>query len=694
MEWLSTVADMVRSAERHADDLSADRIRAVEYYRGEMRDTPSDVGRSSITTRDIRSAIKKALPSVYRTILGSDEVVEYQPVGPGDEDAASQASDYVNYVVMGASGARKAIKDAIHDAMLLRNGILHWWWDERQSVTFSRHTGLDEAAIAALDADGDVEIIEAVQRDEDVGGVIIPVYDVKVRRSIVARDVKVAAVPRERFLIHADAVSLDDALIVGERAELRRSDLVAMGYDRDLVAGLAVTDEDDEDSDRRGWVAESDGDEAPENETLDYYDLYVRIDADGDGIAELRHMCFAGGLTERNLLVDEECDEIQYCDIKVMSQPHQWEGVSLADDLFDIQRVKTVLTRATLDNLYWQNNLQRSAQDGAVLNMDEVLNPRFGGVVRVARGVPVNDALGVVTVPFVARESFGMIEYIDREATDRTGISDASSGLAPDALQNVTAKATALIEQGGIGQTEMMVREIADGLRVFFGGLLRLIVRHQDMSRTVRLRNEWVEFDPRQWNAMMDCTVNTGLGAGTRERDMMVMQQVLGLQERMLSGFGPDNPFVKPENVYSALSRMIEAAGLKTPSLYFTEPDPQEVQQKMEAARNQPNLVQLRVQAQMQLEQAKMQANRDKEAAQMEADLRVEQARIAAETERQRNDLASRALLQRQQIEWEREKFAAEIAAREAEAERARMHDIQRAQAVGFGKLIEGMGHG
>ncbi|WP_422653421.1 portal protein [Ensifer sp.] len=121
-----------------------------------------------------------------------------------------------------------------------------------------------------------------------------------------------------------------------------------------------------------------------------------------------------------------------------------------------------------------------------------------------------------------------------QEAIDRTGISDASSGMAPDALQNMTAKATALVEQAGIGQTELMVRTFAQGLRRVFKGLLGLTIKHQDRPRAVRLRGKWVTFDPRNWNAGMDATVNTGLGAGTRERDMLMIQMIQQLQEKLL----------------------------------------------------------------------------------------------------------------------------------------------------------------
>lgn len=692
---LPLIADMVRDSERHADDLSKDRLRAIEYYQGKMVDTPADEGRSQMTTRDVRANIKKVLPSIMRTILGATEVVEFLPVGEGDEEGAEQSSDYINYVVIPETNARNAIYDAIHDALLLRNGILKWWFEERQSVKISKHSGLTLEALADLIADDGVEVLEQEESIEDVVndfGEAEPVtfYSVKIRRTFTDRQTRCAAVPRERFLIHPEAVTLGDSLLTGEKTTVTRSDLVSMGYDRELVDGLALAEEDDTEEDaRRDNIGDS-GEAQRANDQIDFYDLYVRIDMDGDGIAELRHMTFAGGLSEKNLLEDEEVDEVQFCDLCAMPQPHQWEGISLADDLMDIQRGKTVLLRQTLDNIYWQNNPQPIAQKSAIANWDAVMQPEFGKPIIINQGVDVRAAMGFNTVPFVARDSFGMMEYLDTEAQDRTGVSDASSGLAPDALQNMTAKASAMIEQAGIGQTEMMVKNLAEGLAVFFRGLLRLSIRHQDVPRTVRLRGEWVQMDPRQWNAEMDCEVNTGLGAGTRERDMQMMQVVMGVQEKLLTAFGPDNPFVTPENLYSAMSKMVESAGLKTPSLYFTEPDPAEMQQRMEAMKTQKSPEQQKLEAQMQLEKAKMQSNRDKENAQMQADLTVKQAEIAADQQKQADKLASDAALQERKLAFEREKFLEDMAFKREEAAQRRQDDIWRAQANAMNAADQG----
>ncbi len=645
------VSQLVKDCENYRDELSVDRIKAMEYYDGEMKDTPADANRSKVVSRDVRSAIKKVLPSLIRTILGNDKVVEYQPVNEGDEAAAEQATDYVNFVVFPESDGYDAVQDAAHDALKLRNGIIRWWYDKKRKVQVSKHTGLEEQALVQLVADDDVEVLEQEQYEEQIdtpqGPQPVTLYNVKIRRVSEYGCTKLAAVPLEEFLIHPDAISIDDSPITGMKTRLRRSDLVEMGYDREKVdsfpaSGSDIEEEEEEFTRRRDAFDENDSIVKALQE-VDYYELYVKIDADDDGIAELRRMVFAGGLAEVNLLEDEEWDEVPFADLITERRPHQREGNSVTDDMAEIQRVKTVLMRQTLDNLYWQNNQQPIVQEGVIQNPESVLNPKFGQPIRVGQGTDVRAAVGYTTVPFVAEQSFGMLAYMDQEATDRTGISDASSGMAPDALQNMTAKASAMIEAAGIGQTELMVRTFAQGLKRVFQGLLRLIIKHQDKPRTVRLRNQWVTFDPRQWNADMDVTVNTGLGAGTRERDMMMMQVVGQQQEKLLAAYGPvNNPYVSAENIWNSVSRGVEAAGLRTPDLYFTKPTPEQIKQLEQAQANKPD---------PEMEKVKIKAQADQQKAQLDAQLQREKMQHEAQLETQR--IQQEMALKRYQIEQE-----------------------------------------
>jgi hypothetical protein len=718
------VDSLVKDSENYRTTLSVDRIKATEYYDGEMKDTPSDDGRSKVVSRDVRSEIKKVLPSIVRIILGGDKIVEYQPVAQGDEQSSQQATDYVNYLAFPESDGPTAIYDAIDDSLKVRNGIIKWWQDKRVECQYSRHTGLDEMAFSQLVADDSVEVLEHSETQQQVEGQTVTLHDVRIKRKITKSRAKLAAVPRERFLIHPDALCLTDSPIIGEGYRIRRSDLVAMGYDRDMVDGLPMagarsSDADIEEDTRRRDVSVTDEQFAKAMQEVDYYDLLVRVDYDDDGIAELRRLVFAGGLQEKYLLENEEWDEINYADVVCERRPHQWEGNSVTDDVMDIQRIKTVLLRQTLDNLYWQNNQQPIVQEGAIVNPDAVTNPAFGLPIRVKAGNDVRAALGMNVVPFVADKSFQMLQYLDTEKHNRTGITDASSGMSPDALQNMTAKASAMIEQAGIGQTELMVRTVADSLKPVFRGLLKLIIQHQDIPRTVRLRGKWVEFDPRTWNADMDATVNTGLGAGTRERDMMMMQLVTGMQEKVLAAFGAaDNPFVKPEQLYNGIAKTVEASGLKSVDQYFSNPSPEELQQFMAKKAQQPSPEQQKAQGQIAIEQARgavqiqlkdkdIQAQQAKEAAQRDADLVVKQAELEKETQASAHQAMLNSQTEAAKVNLEREKLAsneriefAKIASNEqlerermdredARAEKQRESDIQKAHASSIGKAFE-----
>ncbi len=654
----SQVTQLVKDCEDFRDQSSADRVKAMEYYDGVMRDVPADANRSKVVSRDVRAAIKKVLPSLIRTILGNDKVVEYEPVNQGDEGGAEQATDYINYIVFPESDGYDAVQDAAHDALKLRNGVIRWWYDKKRIVEVSRHTGLDEAAMVQLVADDAVEVLEQAQSvatvETEQGPQQIPVYDLKIRRVIEKGCTRLAAVPLEEFLIHPDAMSIEDSLCTGINMKMRRSDLVAMGYDRavidELPASTRDNDKETEESARRRDIGNADDQSDKAAQEVDYYELYVRIDADDDGIAELRRMIFAGGTGENNLLENEEWDEVPFADLITERRPHQREGNSITDDMAEIQRIKTVLLRQTLDNLYWQNNLQPIVQEGTIENPEAVLNPKFGQPIRVSQGTAVGAAVGYNQVPMVADKSFNMLGYLDQEATDRTGISDASSGMAPDALQNMTAKASSMIEAAGIGQTELMVRTFAQGLKRVFQGLLKLTIKHQDQPRTVRLRGKWVTFDPRHWNAAMDATVNTGLGAGTRERDMMMVQMVQQLQEKLLSTLGPvNNPYVSPDNLYNSISKTVEAAGLKSPDLYFTKPNPEELQKRLEGEANKPDpeMQKVQIQAQADMEKAKLDAETDRQ--KLAAQTQVDMAKIQADSEIKRYQIDQEIKLKRDQ---------------------------------------------
>lgn len=624
----SHVWQLITTCEQYSGDQSKERQEALEYYNGEMNDVKPRPGRSTVVSSDTRAVVKKLMPSLMRTLLGNDKVVEYQPAGPGDEETSEQASSYVNHVVIKESGAENAIYDACFDALLVKTGILKWAAYERQEAKVYSYTGQELAVAEELEEDGS-EVFDLVERD---GGLV----DFRVRRWDDAIDIRMEAVPRDAFLIDPGAQSIEEAAIVGERLVLTRSELVSRGYDRDAVYALSADDgraEDNDDQSRQGddWT-DVDADVSRAMEEVILYEVYVRLDLDNDGVAELHKVCIAEGeqdeTAEGRVILDmEPVNEAPYADVVAEREAHQFEGHSIAEDMRDIQRIKTALVRQTLDSVY-QANAQNAAVDPSKLTkagLEAVMEPKFGMPIFVKPGVDVRQAVQDRVTAFIGDKTFPMLSYFDEEGRDRTGVTDTSGGLDPEAFQNMTATSAQLMSDAGVAQAAMLIKSLSRGIRKAFRGILRLVIAHADQPRTVRLNGDWVEYDPRLWNSEMDCSINVGMGAGSRERDLAVLQMILSLHEKLIAAFGQDNPFVGADQLHHVLEKIVETAGFPSAAPFFKKPDPADIQRRMEAAKG-PTPDQQKLQAQMQLEQMKAQARTQIEQAQMQADLTVKEA--------------------------------------------------------------------
>jgi hypothetical protein len=150
----------------------------------------------------------------------------------------------------------------------------------------------------------------------------------------------------------------------------------------------------------------------------------------------------------------------------------------------------------------------------------------------------------------------------------------------------------------------------------------------------------------------MDVEVNTGLGAGTRERDMMMMQVVGQQQEKLLAAYGPmNNPFVTPENIWNSVSKGVEATGLRTPELYFTQPTEESLKAFADAEASQPNpamekikVDQAKAQSDAQVAMQKLQQENQLEIQRMQMEFQLKRYQIDQEIELKRQQNLAQAL--------------------------------------------------
>ena len=146
--------------------LSEDRSDAMDYYLGNMnKDMPAQEGRSRAVSTDVSDTIEGLMPHLMDIFCGSDEVVLFEPVGPEDELAAQQETDYVNHVFMQQNPGFMTIYSFIKDALLSKVGIVKVWWDVIERKERETYYDLTEEQFAALSmaveaSDGAMEIVE------------------------------------------------------------------------------------------------------------------------------------------------------------------------------------------------------------------------------------------------------------------------------------------------------------------------------------------------------------------------------------------------------------------------------------------------------------------------------------------------------------------------------------------------------
>jgi hypothetical protein len=466
-------------------------------------------------------------------------------------------------------------------------------------------------------------------------------YDVKVRKVKKFGQVRIENVPPEEFIISKKARTITDSPFCAHRKLTTRSELIAMGFDADIVENLP-TYEDLEYTPER--VARYSQGEQPLNqvsaidksmEEVEVFECYIRADYDDDGIAELRKVVYAG----HEILENEEIDYVPFCSICPIPMPHKFYGHSLADRTMDLQLIKSTITRQILDNLYLTNNARVMAVDGQV-NLDDLLTVTPGGVVRVKSPQAVQQ----LSVAPVAGQSFPMLEYLDRIQERRTGITATSQGLDPNILQNTTAAAVAAMQNAAAGRMELIARTFAEtGVRDLFLNILHLVCKYQDKARIVRLQGKYVSVDPRQWRTQYDIHINVGLGTGTREQQLTMLSMILQKQEALL-GTPLGQTLVGIEQYRSVLGRFIESAGFADSSEFFREVSPEQLQQMQ-----QQNALQTDPQTQAIM--AQMQAQIQADQARAQSDIQVQQAKAQADIQLQREKAAASIQLEREKAE-------------------------------------------
>ena len=641
----SILTSEIRDSLNHFDsEYSQERIRAMDFYLGEPMGNEVE-GRSQVVSTEVSDTIEAIMPNLMRVFTANDQYVRFNARTADDVERAEQISDYVNYVINHDNEGYKLLYNWFKDALLFRLGVVKYYYDEQESVTEEEYENLNETELAALMANPDMEIIgveedikEAYVADEETGE-MVPLsssFNIKVKVTEKTGKIRIENVPPEEFLVNRRATSLEDAHFVAHRTVMTVSDLVAMGYDRDVIekhAGYSSLEVDDERNNRFQDLEANTGTDAadPALAEVIYYECVMKIDYDGDGIAEMRRICAIGEGGEE-ILHNEPYDHVPFAVVSPILMPHRLIGRSIYDMTEDLQVIKSTLLRQYLDSVY-TSTLPRMGIVEGMVNIDDVLDGTAGGIIRMRQAGMVQPISGTP----VGGEVRPLMDYIDQLKEQRTGMSKASQGLDANALQSTTASAISATVRGAQVKLESYARTMAEtGVKSLFKGILHLVTKYDQKPRIVRLRNNFVPVDPREWHSEFDVVVQVGLGTADDEQKIAFLTQIAGKQEQILMQLGADNPVVSMSQYVNTLRSIAEIGGFKDADQFFNSP--QQIQMMQQQMAQQP-------QQQDQAAMAEMQAEMALKRERMVMEIELEREKMQAELELRRQELAAEAEL-------------------------------------------------
>lgn len=618
------------------DYTSFQRARAMSYYMGEAYGelAPSEIeGRSRVVSKDLMDTVEWAMPGLMRMFTSTDDIVRFEPESPQDEQSCDDATQYCGYLLFRKNDGFTVLHDAIKSCLITRMGVVKVYCDKTWEEIEERYHGMSVLEVEALNADPEIEIVDVeemgMQPDaayvEGMNPEAMLAYNVKVKRRKHRMDFKVEGCPPEEILINKDCRTITDVRFIAHRRDVTVSDLLSLGYDKADVESLpsdpspnVIWEEQERHNYDGSWDFDNDNPGDPSQRKVTVTEAYLKVDVNGDGIAEYRRVVKAGDIVFENEVTDDHPFAL-FCPILM---PYKIIGLSYHDLTADLQQVKTALTRQVLDNVYLSNN-PRSLVIADQVNLDDLLNPRPGGIVR-AKSL---DAVRDLAVPFVAGAGVDLMGMIDSIRDTRTGVTEMNSALNSESLAkgNVGSEGIAAMMQAGVQRLELVARVLAEtGIKRIYQLLLKNVSQYENRVQQVKINGHWMQIDPREWHNRYSMTIGVGIGNMGKAQRAASLMQLAAAQERLVP-----TGMVTLGNLYNTASRLAQELGYPDSDQFFTAPQdgaqPAGGQEEGEQAAPDPTA------GLVQAEQIKAQASLQKAQMDNEVRLTVEREKIASQ---------------------------------------------------------------
>jgi hypothetical protein len=621
-----------------SDTLSAVRARALDLYHGRLPLASGVEGRSSVVSLDVADALRATLAQIAPVVRTSQ--IEFEALSQDDEQQAQTESDFVR-VRIEQSGGYEIVDSASFDALLIGNGWLHPYVDERTDVTEMRFPG-------KLSPEETYAITQMAPPDTKI--TLREGAEVTIARvAKTTKTLKIEAVPAEEMLFSEEGASCDvsELRFVARRQLFTASQLLERGIPAAKIDLLPDANFDDTgERARQGQLANDGGEQSVQqaNRLKVVYRCYVRLSIGDNNTTELRHIWI--GENQTDMLLNEPADFTPFITGSAIPVPHRITGTGFGEVLESVQNAKTHVIRQYLDNLTVMNSSRIGAVEGQV-NMADLTNGRINGVVRMRSP----DAIVPLPAADIGPQAIAGLGYLDQVRTQRVG-----SSLDFTEVQAQLMGTSATAAAGQLSKVELMGGWFASNIvRTMLLPLFTMVHRilRTDLAgpAMARIGGKWAETDTGTWQERQVTDIQMGMTTTEKAERIMALTQTIQQMQQMIAT-GGSGIIVDLPRLYNAMGDWVRTAGLGSPDQYFIDPkSPESQQASQQAMRNQKQ--QSEDQVRMQAELIKLQHDFELEKQRRDLEYKHWSDKLDAEVEEAK--LVGNGVIEMKKINWNAE---------------------------------------
>ena len=610
----------------NSSDLTRERLKATYEYAGVAQEHLAPQGVSSIVDTSTTEVVEAYTAVLSDLFLNNNKIARFIPYDdtPGAFKASKDASNLVNYCIFKKNKGWEILQTWMKSSLLWKNAVIRWDYVEDFDYVMEEYEEIDEARLDEILADENLEIVNELTLNPMSEN--ISYIDVRLRKRIDKSRIKLECIPPEAFRISNEAKDIDDAIFVGIQSEMSRSDVrqyypewgasitedewdrLGSGeewlgngkYSEDVAARKDITGQSywQGYQGRSSYLTEA-------NQEVTLTESWLRVDRDGDGIAELKHFI----TIDNHILYEEDVEFVPLASIVPIDVPHEFYGLSMADFTRSSTLASTAILRGFVENTYLTNYSPKLA-DPNVVDFSALQNMKPKQIIPT-NGNP-QGAVAQLPPETISTGTVPLLEHLQLIKEQATGMSKAAQGLN-DTLYvsgNSEQKLSA-VQSAAQKRIQHIARRFAEtGFKRLISGIYRTMYANMKGKQSFNMDGVYSTINMSELPSSMDVEIFLDIGENSNST---VINKLTKIGAEILPGLNNQGAgmVIKPEAPAVLATKLIEAMNIDSNDFledYTTDEFKQKaekvIQQQTEAAQAQQAIEQRKREADTSLAEA------------------------------------------------------------------------------------------